>query len=216
MSAAANHASCMNPSDSPVMQDAHLRYRYALESCRALISSHAAALSMSGTAISRREQLREQLPAAAMLGLALLSASVVSREAFATDSTQVLVQARVMRHASIAAVHAPRSITISAEDVERGFVDLDEPIEVAIRSNAPEGFLLGLALRSIAVQAVQLRGEAGSVRVSRLGATLPVARQGSGQGLVSQLVSLRARLELGSAARPGPIAFPIQLFVSPN
>ena len=157
---------------------------------------------------------KEHLPAAALFGLVLFGASVISRETAASGSMQIGVQATVMRHASIASVHAPRSIAISSEDVARGYIDLDEPIEVAIRTNAPEGVLLGLALRSAEVRSVLLDGPAGMVRVSRLGATLPIAKQG--QGLVSQLIRLKARLELASAAAPGLIAFPVLLFIAPN
>ena len=119
-----------------------------------------------------------------------------------------------MRHASISVLRAPASIAISAEDLARGYVDLAEPIEVAVRTNAPEGVLLGMALRTAEVHTVLLNGEAGLVRVARAGATLPVAKEG--RGLVTQVVRLRARLELSAAAAVGRIAFPIRLFVAPN
>ena len=119
-----------------------------------------------------------------------------------------------MRHASISVLRAPASIAISAEDIARGYVDLVEPIEVAVRTNAPEGVLLGMALRTAEVRTVLLNGDAGMVRVARAGATLPVAKQG--RGLVTQVVRLRARLELSAGAAVGRITFPIRLFVAPN
>ena len=152
--------------------------------------------------------------AAALFVLVLVGASSMPREAGASGTTQVRIQATVMRHASLTAVQTPRSIAINAEDIARGYLDLDEPIEVGIRTNASEGVLLGLSLKSAAVRSVLLEGESIMLRVSRPGATLPVARHGSGMG--TQVLRLRTRLEFSPAALPGPISFPVMLFVAPN
>lgn len=176
------------------------------------IATMPAAWRLNGTPAAGGHPKRHA--AAALFGLFLVGASAMPREANASGTTQVRIQATVMRHASIAAVRAPRSIAINAEDIVRGYLDLDEPIEVGIRTNAPEGVLLGLSLKSAAVRSVLLEGESGKLRVSRLGATLPVAKHGSGLG--TQVVRLWARLELSPAALPGLIAFPVMLFVAPN
>jgi len=148
------------------------------------------------------------------LGFLFAGTLMLAREAVAAGTINVGIHATVMRHASISSIRAPRSIEVSPEDVARGYVELGEPIELSIRTNAPEGVLIGFSLKSVAVHAAILEGEAGKLNLSRFGATLPVVKQGV--GLQTQIVRLRARLELSAAAVPGTISFPIVMFVAPN
>ncbi|HWI36182.1 MAG TPA: hypothetical protein VNU64_07000 [Burkholderiales bacterium] len=69
---------------------------------------------------------RPRIAAKAALAGAALSA-LAPAVAAAGDTAQVSVAATVLTHASIESQELPRDVTISDEDVERGYRDLDPP-----------------------------------------------------------------------------------------
>ena len=148
--------------------------------------------------LARRQRM---LTNAALASAALSTLSPAP--ATAGDTAHVHVVATVVTRASIESHQLPRDVAISAQDVERGYVDLD-PVEIGVQSNNPAGVTLGFLAGSAQLSAVALEGG---------GATLFLAQPA--RGLQRQRVSVRLRLKLAPGAAPGSIAYPVSVFLTP-
>jgi hypothetical protein len=157
--------------------------------------------------LARQKRLR-----AVAFAAATLSAGVAP--AARADTHRIDVQAVVLRHASISGLRAPEQVTLSAADVARGYVDLEQPVEVEIRTNSPNGVMLGFNLNSPLVRAAHFEGEDVQLGVNT-GATVVLVPK-IGVGLRKQTLQLRTRLMLAPGAQPGVIAWPIAVFIAPS
>jgi hypothetical protein len=148
-------------------------------------------------ALARQKRMLAQ---AALVTAAL---SAVTPAAAAGDTAHLNIVATVLTRASIESQELPRDVTISEQDVERGYVDLD-PVAIGVRSNHPGGIRLRFAATSAQLAAVDVEGG---------GATLFLVQPG--RGLQRQKVSVRLRLRLAPGAAPGTIAYPVSVFLTP-
>jgi hypothetical protein len=120
------------------------------------------------------------------------------------------VSATVLRRASLQVLAQPSAVTITAADIERGYVDVPTSARLAVRSNSPDGFMFEFVNQGEFVRGLRVRG---------LGAELQMGPQG---GFVrhmsgpvrSQVVDLTFRIELSSAARPGVYAWPVRMAIT--
>jgi hypothetical protein len=145
---------------------------------------------------------------------ALLAAALAcgGGAAAAAGQAQLVVSATVPRHASIR-IQPPASLTISHEDVARGYVEVPAPIEVQVRSNAPEGYTLVFQPIGDGIGRVVVEGPAQRVVADAAGAVL--ARPAPARGVWSESLQLRVRFELTAEARPGVQAWPLQVAMMP-
>ena len=143
---------------------------------------------------------KRMLAQAALISAAL---SAVTPAAAAGDVTHLNVLATVLTRASIESQDLPRGVTISEQDVERGYVDLD-PVAIGVQSNHPAGVRLRFVATSAQFAAVDVEGG---------GATVFLVQPG--RGLQRQKVSVRLRLRLAPGAAPGTIAYPVSVFLAP-
>ena len=91
------------------------------------------------------------------LGAVLLLALVAGASARAdTEQAQFVVQATVSARATIEAVEQPTHLTVSAEDVARGYKDVSA--RYAVESNTVRGWLLRLSPRIGVTRHVEVRG----------------------------------------------------------
>lgn len=130
------------------------------------------------------------------------------------DAARLELRAVVQAHASIAAVSAPQQVVLGAADVARGYLDLDQALEVAVRTNVPGGVLLAAAPTSAALRGVALSAAEGEPDVRAEGAGVWIAKQGVGLRL--QRVRLRARLLIAPGAAPGTLAWPVSFRLAPR
>lgn len=166
----------------------------------------------SGT-LNKFLQRQRRVVAAAMAGLTLLGTGRPT-VAQAGSSLEVKVQVQIMKHASIRAVRSPAAVTVTQADIERGYVDLAQPVEVDIRTNDPGGFLLGFSLSSPMLKGAQLMGAGLDVAVGPNGGSVALAKYASGVG--AHTVQLRARLHLSEQAQPGVLSWPVAIYISPT
>jgi hypothetical protein len=136
-----------------------------------------------------------------------------ARGALAGDATRVVLSATVAGQASITAVSAPTQVQLAEADLTRGYLDLPQALEVALRTNLPRGVLLAGrsgngALRGVALSAA---GEPG-VHASEAGLLVDKV----GVGLREQRVRLYVRLLLGPGAAAGPMAWPVAFSLMPR
>ncbi len=155
---------------------------------------------------------QRKLIALAATSLAL-TGGMLPAESVASDTMQLNVQAMVREHTSISRLSVPSALAVSAEDVARGYIEVDEPVTIDVRTNNAAGAILGFSLQSPIVRSVTLSGASNGVEVSEAGANLRVAKQGAGLG--TQSLTLRVRVELAPNAQPGTLAWPLAVFLAP-
>lgn len=163
---------------------------------------------ISGSVLQRFLERQRRLAAVAVAGVAL--AGALSAPAAAGDRARVEIQASVQTRALIDRQRLPQAVVISAEDVRRGYVDLEQPVEIGIRTNHAAGVLLDLSLNASEVQSVDVR-EAQGGEVRAFGVFVPQPER----GLRAHTVSLKVRLKLAPGAVPGTIAWPFSVSLSP-
>lgn len=125
----------------------------------------------------------------------------------------VTVSAVVQRHASIR-VTAPASITVSEEDIARGYVDIAAPVDVTVQSNAPQGYALAFERQGDQVRQAHVQGPGGAL-LAAAGAAIAV-RPAPGRGLWRERVQWRLRFDLARGARAGQHPWPLRISMLPD
>jgi hypothetical protein len=128
-------------------------------------------------------------------------------------TTKLQVSARILTHVSFRSVKTPTQIAITAVHVAQGYVDLEQPIEMEVRTNSSAGILMGITLNSPAFEGAVISGPTGTVRIESGAPTLILARQG--RGMRTESLSMHLRIELARDAAPGVFAMPVTLFLAP-
>jgi hypothetical protein len=173
-----------------------------------LLESGAISKSALGAGLARQRRLI----AAAMAAISFVMAGGMPADV-AAATAKLQVSARVLTHVSFRAVKTPAQVSITPADVAQGYVDLEQPIEMEVRTNSSAGILIGITLNSPAFEGAVVSGPSGTMRITSGAPTLVLARHG--QGMRTESVSLRLRIELARDAAPGVIAMPVTLFLSP-
>lgn len=151
---------------------------------------------------------RRRLTAATLAGVALSAGAAAP--AVAGDTANVKVAATVLARASIDSQRLPRELAISTQDIERGYIDVQEPVQIGLRSNHPAGVMVGFTPNSAQLTAVDVQQD-GSARAA--GSTVFVPQQQ--RGLQHHNLLLKLRVKLAPAAIPGRIAFPLSVSLTP-
>jgi len=150
--------------------------------------------------------------AAAMAAFSFMAGSSLPLNA-AAATTRMQVSARILTHISFRSMKTPDQVSITAANVAQGYVDLDAPIEMEVRTNSPGAILVGISLNSPEFTGATVTGPSGSSRITP-GAP-SIVMPSHGQGMRTETLSLRMRIELASNATPGTVLMPVSLLVSP-
>lgn len=198
--------------DSGVIDEATLQA--ALASSRASGRKLGEALveggAISTEVLARFLRRQRRLTALAMASLALFSA--LPDAACAGDRASVHIGATVLPHASIDVRSLPRELAISAQDVANGYVDVEPPVEIGVRSNHAAGVRLSVDVGSSQLAAAHVRAAEGALALGQgRGIFVPQEKR----GLHARTVKLRLRLKLAPRAAPGVIPFPVTVSLSP-
>lgn len=194
--------------DEATLEDAIRRQRVSGKRLgETLLESGAITSDVLSGFLARQKRLRAIAFAAAALGLSAPPAAIAGAHT-------IEVQATVVHRASISALRAPRRITVTADDVARGYVELAQPVEIEVRTNNPGGVVLGFNLNSPQVSGARFEGEDLQLSVAAGAAVLRVPKAGA--GLSTRTLRLRTRLMLAPGAKPGVIAWPVALFIAPS
>jgi hypothetical protein len=138
----------------------------------------------------------------------LLAAMILPVRAAQAASATVTVSAVVAHHARIQ-LDQPSVISVSAEDIARGYVDVERSVQVLVRSNAHDGYTLAFDCECHSIRQAQVQGVAGGLQVGA--ATAYAVRPAAGPGMWVDRVNLRFRFLLADDARPGTHAWPIRI-----
>ena len=169
-----------------------------------------AAGHVSNALVDRALALQRRLVfAASLAALSPINALTVGTTAAAEARAFMAVTATVVDTVSIRSVHQERTLTITAQDVARGYVDVPAASRLEINNRRPclfEFRAVGNVFRSVRVSGVQ-----GSVEFGADGGTL---LQSTGASGVAK-VEVGYRFELAAGVRPGAHAWPLALTVLP-
>jgi hypothetical protein len=141
----------------------------------------------------------------AMVVIALLAAAAAHAE---TQQTQFLVRVTVPALATVESLEQPSHLSLSTEDIARGYKDVSARYRVA--SNTGRGWLLRLSPRLGVTRRIEVRGLAGAVVLQDDSVEIyrPRIRE-------PQHLALEYRFVLASDARPGHYELPVHLSATP-
>ena len=133
--------------------------------------------------------------------------------AFAAEERRAhfTVSAHVEAVAVVEQLGALPEIDIGPADLQRGFIDVPEQVHLRIFSNSSHGFALDVHSLSPLIRSINVEGLGPSVSLPADGGSV-VQRWQQAQTVS---LALKFRLLLGSTAKPGRYAWPLQLRVHP-
>ena len=136
-------------------------------------------------------------------------AALLSGPAFADQArARFTVSAIVSKHVTLTVVEQPSQLTLSVDDIERGYKDVSARYQV--RHNDPNGYLLQLVPRIGVTRHVEVHGLGGDVVLA--GADLAI-RQVSASRVHD--VELSFRFVLDPELPPGHYALPVHVTAAP-
>jgi hypothetical protein len=142
------------------------------------------------------------------VGVAVLLIATTPLAAGAGESrAQFAVTATVLPRASLEPVSAPAMLSLSPDDVARGYLDVDAAYRVS--SNDPSGYMVRLVPRTGLTSSVEVAGL--STPIVMTDQSVEVVQPAA---LRAQTLALRFRLVLDDKAVPGTYAMPVQVSVS--
>ena len=143
------------------------------------------------------------------LGAFLLLALVAGAGARAeTRQAQFLVQATVPAHATIVAVEHPTHLSVSEDDLLRGYKEV--PARYRVESNAPRGWLLRLSPRLGITSHVEVSGLSGALVVHA--DDVEVHRPRTSE---AEYLDVDYRFVLAPDVEPGTYELPIHVSATP-
>ena len=143
---------------------------------------------------------------------AAVAAAVLVAPQFAqaeSVSATLAVSVRVLANARVSVESAPSQVQVTESDVARGYVELPAPVRVRVHTNSQAGYLLTVTRLHDALGTVRFDWDGGSLRLTDGEAW--VARPAVPGG---DVLSLRGRLELSPATRPGVYPLPVDFTAS--
>jgi len=128
----------------------------------------------------------------------------------ANVEAQMTVSARVLARAVVTLENAPSAISVTAEDIARGFIDIAAPITVRVRTNSRAGYLLTVSRLDDSFSAVKLSFGNAEMHVSASEGWIARPYVASGD-----ILSVNARLMLAPGTTPGLHSTPFAFSASP-
>jgi hypothetical protein len=169
-----------------------------------------AAGALSGDLVDRALAVQRRLVfAASLAALSPINSATVGHAEAAENRAYMTVTANVVDTVSIRAVHQATSLVVTAQDVERGYVEVSAGSRLEIRNQRPclfEFRAVGNIFRSVKVTGIQ-----GAAELGVDGGTL--LQGGFGNGLAK--VDVGYRFELKPGVSPGAYGWPLSLTVLP-
>jgi hypothetical protein len=141
----------------------------------------------------------------------LATVAVGTSPAFAgSSSANMNVSVQVMARAIVSVDSQPASVTVTAADIARGYVDVPAPIVVRVRTNSRQGYLLHVENQSETFSSVELSTAEIAMNVGAHETWIQRPYVSGGD-----VIPMRARLHLAPAATIGSFSLPIAFNASP-
>jgi hypothetical protein len=124
-------------------------------------------------------------------------------------SAQMNVSVQVLARAVVAVDSAPASVEVTASDITRGYVELDSPVMVRVRTNSRRGYVLQVNNVSETFSRVELSTSTMSMSVAQESwIERPYVAGGD-------VMPVHARLHLAPGTLPGSYALPVAFSATP-
>lgn len=167
--------------------------------------------ALSNAALERVLKLQKRLCSAVLRAGIGFSFAFISHTAVAGDTAQLIISATVASHIRIGVRNQPTTFTVSTQDISRGYVDVNQPSELAITTNSGVGVALefhgmdsGAGLTSI-----QITGGGSDFRMAPSGGILLL--QGGWHPQTPRDIRLTYRLWLAPQAHAGTYDWPLSV-----
>lgn len=159
-------------------------------------------------------RLQQKLVRAALIAVVSLSVATVgmTNDAWAGSAaldTQIQLNARVLPYARLTVVRQQSFLTITADDVRRGYVDVPDGSQIELRNNSRDGCLLLIESNGFPYEEVIVSGLDRDISIGRSGGMVMVPMMGTRQA------ALRFRFVLGKQATAGTYDWPLYLSARP-
>jgi hypothetical protein len=125
-------------------------------------------------------------------------------------SANMNVSVQVIARAIVTVDSQPSAVTITADDIARGYVDVPAPIVVRVRTNSRQGYLLQVENQSETFSSIELSTTTIAMNVGTHETWIQRPYVAGGD-----VLPMRARLHLASAATIGSFSLPIAFSASP-
>lgn len=165
--------------------------------------------------IVRAKETHRRLPAACLVFLTSGACGAPAHDAQTHDTqTRFAVTATVEAVARVVTQSAPSHVVVSTTDVERGFVDVAEPMRLRVSANSP-GCVLDIVTVAPMLSSLVLKGLGSDQRLEAAGGT--VVERWTPRGIQPSTADLvlHFRLMLAPQIAPGSYPWPLRVFVRP-
>jgi hypothetical protein len=149
----------------------------------------------------------------ARLGVLALAAAGAFGTALANPSGELRVSAVVRKIARLQVLAQPQFVRVTEGDVARGYVEVIAPVQVAVRSNTRDGYMLAFDPRADFFRQAHVRGLDVPLQVGPAGGV--IAQRASASPARETVLALGFRFELAPSAREGVYPWPFQLSAEP-
>jgi hypothetical protein len=161
----------------------------------------------------RHRQGRRLFPQPRALLFCLACLAMINAVAAEAGSGTLAVTATVVKRATLQVLAQPASVLVTDADLARGYVEVPAPVQVAVQSNSPAGYMLVLAGQHDFVREVLMSGLDSDVQVGAHGGMIP--QRSAGRGVLRRTLELKFRFVLAKNAQRGEHPWPLQLSVAP-
>lgn len=141
----------------------------------------------------------------------LATVAIGTVPAFAdSTSAKMNVSVQVIARAIVSVDDQPSAVTITAADIARGYVDVPAPIVVRVRTNSRQGYMLQVENQSETFSSIELSTTNIAMNVGTHETWIQRPYVAGGD-----VLPMRARLHLASAATTGSFSLPMAFSASP-
>jgi hypothetical protein len=147
------------------------------------------------------------LGAVALVGLAGIETAQAG-----TSSASMSVNVTVQGRALLTVLSQPSSLVITDSDVRRGYVEVSDVTRVSVRTNCPNGYLVGFETTQGPFKTIEVRGLGTAAQIGPNGGWIPQ----SFTGMAPTTVDLSYRFILAENAMAGSYTWPVSLSATPR
>ncbi|MGQ0579294.1 MAG: hypothetical protein ACT4PQ_10350 [Betaproteobacteria bacterium] len=165
------------------------------------------------TALAAGLRVQDRLVSAALVAAVSIATGCPTQAEAAGSITQsITVTARVAPWVKLNLEHQQMQLTVTPDDVARGYVEVSAASRFTVTTNNRAGYTLNFQPQADIFRSVAIHGLGVSVEIGSGGGT--VIQSGADFGIVRTLLELGYRFYLAEAVQAGSYSWPLSLSVS--
>lgn len=151
--------------------------------------------------------------ALAPLLAAVASALLVCAGGAQASEMSLGVNVVIQKQAKLHVLSQPGAVRVTPADISRGWVEVPVPLQLAVQSNSPRGYLLMFDGDAGFARQARVQGLDHEVQIDAQGGVVP--QPGAGHGVLRRTLELKFRFFLAQDTTPGDHAWPLRVSVAP-